>query len=1130
MPFRGAGWGNPSWWGGYCNHGNVLFPTWHRAYLVRIENALRAVTGYADITLPFWDETGMSARTAGIPSIFLRRSVIIPHSVTGDGEKTIDNPLRSYKFQDGIWDNLNPIPDADYSKPKGYETTRYPFSGLASSDDTGAAQQHNKFVAMLDTDKLLNDNVINWLGNSIVNSDGRVYNEDIYYSTPGNDLSPQTVPPKKPRLPVVSLESPHNDMHLAIGGFDIPGQGNFDSIIGANGDMGENDTAAFDPIFFFHHCFIDKVFWDWQKKWGSRTQLTIEAGYPGTNSVDYQGPTPGVSGNTWLSMESPLAPFTIDDTEGGKTLTSNDVVDIVKQLRYKYYDDDETDSGGGGGGGSDDDGSDSGGSDDSGSGGCGSVGGGGCSGACCRRCLCKCGFGTCVCGCYACRSCLSYEIPRLLALPLPGQEQDGNFPHLPSNPPTGDQVSPSVQVVRVSGVNRAKLAGSFVLVVRAIVNGEDSIVGTESVLSRWKISGCANGQQHLGVKAFVPLVGLDSKALSTVRVGLHAREVMIMKIPSPPSWEARAAAKRAETLNNIPAEWRLSPADLAGAEKERHLTGPFIQRFLDADEVSIIAKDSVQLVDDIRRAKLTAVQVTRAFCKTAAIAHQISNCLHEVFFDQALERAAWLDVQFAKKQSTVGPLHGLPISLKDQFHVKGVDTTMGYIGWIGSNLGISDPKQAHNVESQIVTELLSLGAVLYCKTSLPQTLLLGETKNNLIGETLNPNNRNLSCGGSSGGEGALQALRGSTLGLGTDIGGSVRIPAGFNGTYSLKPTPERLSYRCAANNNPGENTYRSTVGIMSTSLEGLGLLLQADLSTKPWLRDPAVIPMPFRDEIAREYGSRANPDGTANDAIPLKLGVLWTDGAVQPHPPVTRGLNTVVEAMRSAGHQIVDWNPPSQIAGRDIHLAFLMADGARDIHNQLNLSGEPLIPELQETFQLREPMNLIKYQDLTLQGLQYESQYSDYWNSTAEKDGSLLVLSHLENASANSDIGQIVDAVIMPVAPHAAVIPGKYYHTAYTEIINLLNYSVVVIPVTKADKQIDKVDTSYQPSSDLDRMNWEAYDPEVYDGGPVGLQIVGRKFEEEKVLSIAKTVISAMRTGKAKAATTGADGGIIRDA
>ncbi|KAI0856473.1 amidase signature domain-containing protein [Xylaria cubensis] len=569
----------------------------------------------------------------------------------------------------------------------------------------------------------------------------------------------------------------------------------------------------------------------------------------------------------------------------------------------------------------------------------------------------------------------------------------------------------------------------------------------------------------------------------------------------PLSWEARAAIKKADTLKKIPASWRLSREDLAKSEKQRDLTGSFIQGFLDADEISITSKDSVQLVQEIKDGKLTAVQVTSAFCKTAAIAHQINNCLLEIFFDQALERAAWLDAQFADKKSTIGPLHGLPVSLKDQFHVKGVDTTMGYVGWIGSNLGISDPKQVHQVESQLVTELLSLGAVLYCKTSVPQTLLIGETKNNIIGETLNPNNRHLSCGGSSGGEAALQALRGSVLGFGTDIGGSVRIPAAFNGTFSLKPTPERLSYRCVANTNPGQNTYRSAVGIMGTSLDGLELMLRADLSTKPWLRDPEVVPIPFREEVLSEYASRANPDGTANDAgLPLKLGVLWTDG-VQPHPPITRGLHIVVNAMRSAGHKIVEWNPPNQREGRNIRWAFLKADGARDVHNQLDLSGEPLIPDLKEALKLTDPISLHEYQDLTVQGLQYEAEYSDYWNSTAEQDG------------------QIVDAVIMPVAPHAAVIPGKYYHLAYSEFVNILNYTTVVIPVTKADKHIDTIDKSYQPSSELDRQNWEAYDPEIYDGGPVGLQILARKFEEEKILSIAKIVVSAMETAKAKNAS-----------
>ncbi|RWA08465.1 hypothetical protein EKO27_g6644 [Xylaria grammica] len=555
------------------------------------------------------------------------------------------------------------------------------------------------------------------------------------------------------------------------------------------------------------------------------------------------------------------------------------------------------------------------------------------------------------------------------------------------------------------------------------------------------------------------------------------------------SWQARAAAKREDTLNKIYPEWRLSPIDLARAKEQRNLTGSFIQQFLQTEEISIISRDSIGIVDAIKKGELTAVQVTSAFCKTAAIAHQI-----------ALERAAWLDAHFSATNSPVGPLHGLPVSLKDQFHVRGVDTTMGYVGWIGSNLGIRSSLDAHQVESQITTELLSLGAVLYCKTSLPQTLLFAETKNNIIGQTLNPNNQHLSCGGSSGGEGALQALRGSTLGIGTDIGGSVRIPAAFNGVFALKPTPERLPYRCVANNNPGQNVYRSTIGFLSTSLGGLDLLLRSELSTKPWLRDPEVVPLPFRDDIASEYESRANPDGTAKaSAKPLKLGVLWTDCDVQPHPPITRGLRIVVEAMRGAGHEVVylDFSNHFEIGFKEAEiadLAFLMADGAHDIHTQLDLSGEPLIPDLEASFQLRDPINLLQYQDLTVKGLEYESAYSDYWNSTADNGGKY--------------------AVIMPAAPHAAVIPGKYYHTGYTEVINLLNYSVVVIPVTKANKDIDVIDKSYEPSNELDGLNWEAYDPEIYDGAPVGLQLVARKFEEEKILSIAKIVVAALETAR----------------
>ncbi|KAL6916189.1 hypothetical protein FSST1_007684 [Fusarium sambucinum] len=577
------------------------------------------------------------------------------------------------------------------------------------------------------------------------------------------------------------------------------------------------------------------------------------------------------------------------------------------------------------------------------------------------------------------------------------------------------------------------------------------------------------------------------------------------------SWESRAATKRAETLDKIHPEWRLSPKDLERARQQRDITGPFIQQFLNEDEVSITSMTSAPILEALGDRKLSAVQVATAFCKRAAMAHQINNCLHEVFFDQALERAKYLDDYFAKHNKPVGPLHGLPISLKDQFHVKGVDTTMGYVGWIGGNLGVSDPDKTHKVESQIVTELLSLGAVLFCKTSLPQTLLFGETKNNIIGQTLNPNNQNLSCGGSSGGEAALMALGGSSVGVGTDIGGSLRIPTGFCGIYSIKPTSNRLSYRDAANTNPGQDTYRSSLGFMGTSIDALEIVFKSVLGAEPWLKDPAVLPIPFRKDMVDSYLSRADSKGNAKSGgKPLKMGVLWSDGVVGPHPPVIRGLRVVVEALKKAGHKVIDWEPPSQERATTIIGGFFSADGAHDVHGHLDRSGEPLIPDLEDGFKLKTPAELLKYQDLTLQGLAYEREYSDYWNSTESQDGKIST--RIVSSQRLIYVGQIVDAVLMPVAPHAAVIPGKFYHGAYTDAMNVTNYSVVVIPTIRADANIDVFDDSYKPLGDLDNKNWKAYDPAIYDKAPVGIQIVGRKFEEEKCLAIARIVHSVLQS------------------
>jgi tyrosinase len=102
--------------------------------------------------------------------------------------------------------------------------------------------------------------------------------------------------------------------------------------------MGENETAAFDPIFLFHHCWVDNIFWQWQVKHNDKlntmNEPTLLDSYPGTNSVDMQGPNPGMTGGTWLTMETPLYPFK-SPSNPTEWATSNEMTNILK-LGYSY--------------------------------------------------------------------------------------------------------------------------------------------------------------------------------------------------------------------------------------------------------------------------------------------------------------------------------------------------------------------------------------------------------------------------------------------------------------------------------------------------------------------------------------------------------------------------------------------------------------------------------------------------------------------------------------------------------------------------------------------------------------------------------------------------------------------------
>nr|BAB84516.1 acetamidase [Monascus purpureus] len=535
------------------------------------------------------------------------------------------------------------------------------------------------------------------------------------------------------------------------------------------------------------------------------------------------------------------------------------------------------------------------------------------------------------------------------------------------------------------------------------------------------------------------------------------------------TWEERAADKRHRIEQSIPAEWKVKSLPTADSVFDF----PEKSGLLSEKEREITQSSATDLVAKLAKGELKSVDVTLAFCKRAALAHQLVNCVLEFFPEAALAQAKGLDAYFEEHKKPVGPLHGLPISLKDQLRIKGLETSMGYVSWLGK----------YETRDSILTALLrKAGAVFYVKTSVPQTLMVCETINNITGRTLNPRNKNWSCGGSSGGEGAMVGIRGSIIGVGTDIGGSIRVPSAFNFLYGIRPSHGRMPYGYMANSMEGQETVHSVVGPIAHSASDLRLFLTSVLSEEPWKYDSKVVPLPWRSHEEEAIRTKLQSGG-------LTLGFFNCDGNVLPHPPVLRGLDTVVSVLKKNGHSIVPWTPYKHDFAVDLIYGIYSADGSTDVLRDINASGEPAIPNIKDLLNPSvRKADLNDVWNVQLQKWKYQCEYLDKWRVLEE------------------ELGKELDAIIAPITPTAAIRHNQFRYYGYASVINLLDFTSVVVPVTFADKTIDVKNEEYKPLNELDALVNKEYDAEAYHGAPVAVQIIGRKLSEERTLAIAEEI------------------------
>lgn len=572
----------------------------------------------------------------------------------------------------------------------------------------------------------------------------------------------------------------------------------------------------------------------------------------------------------------------------------------------------------------------------------------------------------------------------------------------------------------------------------------------------------------------------------------------------PAQWQDIARRKQEERNARIAPEWELQ--DTLSASGGSILDVPRRCGLLTNHEIDITEQyDATRLSYELAAGRIKSEHVVRAFCKRAAIAQQLTNCLTEIFFEDAIARARELDQHLEKTGKPLGPLHGLPISLKDTFKVRGYDASVGVASLCFK------PATSN---SALVDILLSLGAVLFCKTNIPQTMMALDSHNNVFGRTLSPANSKLTPGGSSGGEGALVAMRGSILGVGTDVGGSIRIPAACNGLYGLKPSHGRVPF---AGQEGGKRSGSSkveieaTAGPIATTVRDLELFMRAVGNAGAEALDAEVVPQTW-----------ASLPLLSTTNKPLRVGVARTDGHVKPLPPIETLMKEVAQTLRSSGnHAIeiveVDVSPVLSRCVKTFN-GIMSLDGNNQWLDLLEPTGEPLSPWLQSRINRRPRKETKEVVKLQASRLELQAAFLQVWKESG---------GYWMTGAGEARLGdRTLDAIICPVAPHPIPEIDRWNTANYTAAWNLLDLSTGVVPVRKFTKQDLRGEVpSSEPLNGWDKINrelWTKVDRNVYLDSPLSVQVVTPRLTERQLVQAMAVIDEAVRPLRERQAELGA--------
>ena len=495
--------------------------------------------------------------------------------------------------------------------------------------------------------------------------------------------------------------------------------------------------------------------------------------------------------------------------------------------------------------------------------------------------------------------------------------------------------------------------------------------------------------------------------------------------------------------------------------------------------MSLYTRTATELLTLLSKRQCSSREIVEALIKRR---EEVDPALHAWVVQLDDEARAHADA--ADKRRTQGddaPLLGLPVSIKENIDVSGTPSTLGL-----------NSRRGHRAQSDAVMVrcLREAGAVILGKTNVPQSLLSVETTNFVHGTTKNPWAHSRAPGGSSGGEAAALSSGSSVCGIGTDIGGSLRIPAAFCGVAALKPTEHRWSNLGSRTAVAGQETIRSQIGPIARSSRDVARLFEAIPSVRLAGLDPFVPPV--RSPLAESVYLKR-----------LRVGFWESDGLVTPAASVMRGVRTAARLLSDAGAEVIEVEPTNVARIVWLFFSILSADGGRTL--DALTAGERMIAPLARVMRIAKMPDRVRRAlalALLVLGEQRASDLvsalgaksvDELWKLTAER-GQLRVR-ELEFFQENHLDLVLCPAFATPALQHGASTDftvGACYSMRY----NLLNFPAGVVPVTR-------VRTHETDRSELrDRIDRTALRIERGSHGlPIGVQVVGRPHAEHQVLA-----------------------------